>query len=278
MAFSVNSNLVYNLDTIEQLADLRPELLITSLDAAEGPHTAARGPGYCQTVQNIKWLRAAGVPVRLNCTLSRATLPYLESFIDEFAPLGCGFCFILTRPTGRAVSAFNPPPLDDLIAAVSRIEARRLDYPDVYVSTSFAVVMDHEVSIGGINLTGCNAVQKSFNINSDGTISPCAFLFELSPDAYSLGNLREEDYSVLRVWRESQLLGQLRHKSYQANRRCITCSHFKKDCLGTCVFMTCYRERTGQVDPYCRESIATGCHCCRQFGTGASDTLNGSSL
>ena len=80
---------------------------------------------------------------------------YIGQFIEEFAPLGCGFCFILIRPVGRAGEEFNPPPLSKLIPVVHQIEAKQRQYPEVCFSTSFHVVMDREIVIGGINLTGC---------------------------------------------------------------------------------------------------------------------------
>ncbi|HID63956.1 MAG TPA: radical SAM protein [Anaerolineae bacterium] len=255
MTLSLNSNLLHGSKTMARLVELRPNLLITSLDAAQEPHTRNRGPGYTRIVRNVRLLRAEGVPVRLNCTLSRATLPYIERFIDEFAPLGCGFCFILIRPVGRAGEKFDPPPLRELIPVVRQIEAKQHRYPEAYFSTSFHVVMDREIVIGGINLTGCNAIQKSFNVNSDGAVSPCAFFYELSPQDFTLGNIRDENYSVLRIWRNSALLRTLRRRSSGCNVRCIACPHFKHDCLGTCIFMQLYSERTGRPDPYCLASV-----------------------
>jgi radical SAM protein with 4Fe4S-binding SPASM domain len=257
MALSVNSNLLMNRERLDRLAALRPHLLITSLDASRAPHTRHRGKGYDTIVENVRRLRGAGVPLRLNCMLSGDTIAHVEPFIDEFAPLGCGFCFILTRPVGRAGTQFRPPPLSKLIPVVQTIEDRRRAHPELYFSTSFHVVMERELTLGGVHLTGCNAIQKSFNVNSDGTVLPCAFLYELSPEAFALGNVREHDYSVLPIWRESSRLRTLRRRSSATNLRCIGCPRFKRDCLGTCVFMEIYAERTGQPDPYCRLSTGT---------------------
>ncbi|MBU4260607.1 MAG: radical SAM protein [Proteobacteria bacterium] len=255
MALSLNSNLLGGKRTVARLAELHPNLLITSLDAAEEPHTRHRGTGFQCITANVRLLREAGIPVRLNCVLSRDTLPCIEKFINQFAPMGCGFCFILVRPVGRAYNEFNPPSLKDLIDAVATIETKRKVYPDSYISTSFHVVMERELIVGGINLTGCNAIQKSFNINSDGALLPCAFLYELSPELFTLGNIRDDNYSVLPIWRESELLRTLRQRSSVCNQRCIGCSRFKVDCLGTCIFMELYSERTGYPDPYCQISI-----------------------
>lgn len=266
MALSVNSNLLVSRGTLNRLIELGPDLLITSLDAAKEPHTKQRGKGYEVIVENVRHLRKEGIPLRLNCMLNRDTLPHVERFIDEFASLGCGFCFILTRPVGRAGEEFSPPLLSELIPVVQMIEDKQRTYTDTYFSTSFHVVMDRELTIGSINLTGCNAIQKSFNVNSDGTVLPCAFLYELSQDAFTLGNIRDNDYSVLYVWRESELLRILRRRSSECNQRCIGCSRFKDDCLGTCVFMELYSERTGRPDPYCQRSVkaaARGLACSR---------------
>jgi radical SAM protein with 4Fe4S-binding SPASM domain len=255
MALSINSNLLLDRSTRDQLAELGPDLLITSLDAAEGPHSKHRGEGYGLIAENVRHLRTAGVPLRLNCVLSRDTLPHIEQFIDTFAPLGCGFCFILVRPVGRAGEGFHPPPLSEMIPIVKMIEDKQRAYTNAYFSTSFHVVMDSELTVGGMPLTGCNAMQKSFNVNSDGAVLPCAFLAELSPHAFTLGNIRDDDFSVLPVWRESGLLHTLRQQSSDCNLRCIGFPRFRDDCLGTCVFMEIYSERTTHPDPYCRRSV-----------------------
>jgi MoaA/NifB/PqqE/SkfB family radical SAM enzyme len=254
MALSVNSNLMVGRNMLKRLMKLRPDLLITSLDAGEKPHTKHRGKGFYSIVKNVHQLREADIPLRLNSMLNRDTLPHVERFIDEFAPLGCGFCFILARPVGRGGAKFNPPSLSEMIPVIKIIESKQQEYPDVYFSTSFHVVMEKELTIGGINLTGCNAIQKSFNVNSDGAVLPCAFLYELSPKAFSLGNIRHDNYSVLHIWRESELLRTLRRRSSDCNLRCIGCSRFKNECLGTCIFMELYSERTGHPDPYCQLS------------------------
>jgi radical SAM protein with 4Fe4S-binding SPASM domain len=255
MALSVNSNLLVRRSTLDRLIELGPDLLITSLDAAEEPHTKHRGKGYGHIVENVRHLRKADIPLRLNCMLSGDTLPHVERFIDEFASLGCGFCFVLARPVGRAEEGFCPPPLSEMIPVVEMIEDKQQAYTDVYFSTSFHVVMDKELTIGSINLTGCNAIQKSFNVNSDGAVLPCAFLYELSPEAFTLGNIRDDDYSVLHIWRESEFLRTLRRRSSECNLRCIACSRFRSDCLGTCIFMELYSVRTGRPDPYCQMSM-----------------------
>jgi len=261
MALSVNSNLLGPPAAMQRLRSLAPSLLITSLDADEISHGKARGRGYHEIVANIRWLREAGVPVRLNCALAAGTLEHVGAFIDQFAPLGCGFCFILLRPTGRAAAQFAPPALSDLMRCVAVIEAKRSVYPDCYFSTSFHVLMEDELVIGGINLTGCNAIQKSFNINSDGSVVPCAFLYELDKTSLTLGNIRETDYSVLPIWRESRLLARLREESAACNTRCIDCEHFKVDCLGSCAFMQIYSQRTGKPDPYCRLDLQSHQGC-----------------
>jgi MoaA/NifB/PqqE/SkfB family radical SAM enzyme len=257
MALSVNSNLLVTRGTLDHLIELGPDLLITSLDAGEEPHAKHRGKGYGNIVENVRRLREADIPLRLNCMLNGDTLPHVERFIDEFASLGCGFCFILTRPVGRAGEGFCPPPLSEMIPVVQMIEDKQRAYTNLYFSTSFHVVMDRELTIGGIDLTGCNAIQKSFNVNSDGAVLPCAFLYELSQEAFTLGNIREDDYSVLHVWRESESLRTLRRRSSECNLRCIDCSRFRSDCLGTCIFMELYSECAGRPDPYCQMSTET---------------------
>jgi radical SAM protein with 4Fe4S-binding SPASM domain len=256
MALSVNSNLLDLERSVLPLAAIRPDLIITSLDACEVAHGRSRGAGFERIAENVRRLREGGLPVRLNCMLNADTLGEIDGFMDEFATIGCGFCFILTRPVGRARDTNDFANLDDLIEANRRIDAKRLEYPEIYISTSFHVVMDREFRIGDIELTGCNAIQKSFNVNSDGSVLPCAFLYELSPERFGLGNVRDHDFSVLPIWRGSPLLKELRLQSAHSNARCISCDRFRKDCLGSCVFMEKYSDLTGRPDPYCRRSLA----------------------
>lgn len=269
MALTLNSNLLVSRATLERLIALRPDLLITSLDASPRAHATGRGPGFGRIQTHVRALREAGIPVRLNCLLGPNSIPDIARFIDRMAAIGCGFCFILERPVGRAGADFAPPPLDDLIGAARLIESKRCVWPGVYFNTSFHVVMEQDLILGGIDLTGCNAIQKSFNINSNGEVLPCAFLYELAPAEFSLGNVRDHDYSVLPIWRESPLLRRLRVESAECNRRCIRCDHFKSDCLGSCLLMDIYARRGGRPDPYCRRSLdqcrghATGGGACR---------------
>lgn len=254
MALSMNSNLLCDAGTIDSLAELRPGLLVTSLDASPEAHLASRGPGFERISAGVRRLREADIQVRLNCVMSDLTMPHLGEFVDEFATAGCGFCFLLLRPVGRAGEHYVTPPLDELLRAYDLITAKRAEYPHCYFSTSFDVVMEQALVMGGIDLTGCNAIQKSFNINSDGSILPCAFLYELSREDFVLGNIRDCDYSVLPLWRGSERLCELRRLGAECNRRCIVCKEFKKRCRGSCVLMSLYAERSGRPDPYCRLS------------------------
>jgi radical SAM protein with 4Fe4S-binding SPASM domain len=268
MALSVNSNLLHKREKIAELARLDPQLVISSLDASEEAHSANRGPGWRTIVENIRWLREQGIPLRINCALNSLTLPHLDRFVDEFAPLGCGFCFILMRPVGRAEEEFQPAPLSDLLDSVRSLRTKRAEYPGTYFSTSFDVVMDRELSVAGIDLTGCNALQKSFNVNSDGTVLPCAFFYELSPALFSLGNVRDHNFSVLPIWRSSERLQAMRRSSSDCNRRCIRCSHFRQDCLGSCIFMEEYSRLTGRPDPYCRADLLAAATSPLAVGSG----------
>ena len=257
MTLSINSNLVVNESTLNTLIDLHPDLLITSLDAEKSAHTKYRGKGYDLIVRNIHLLRKANINTRLNCMLSPESLPHIERFINEFAPAGLGFCFILSRPAGRGQQGFSPPSLSEMIPVMDMLEQKRKEFPQTYFNTSFHVIMERELTIGGVNLTGCNAIQKSFNVNSDGAILPCAFLYELAPERFTLGNIRDSQcsYSVLPIWRESELLRTLRQQSAQCNIRCINCVQFKHGCLGSCIYMSLYSQICNAPDPYCRKSI-----------------------
>lgn len=250
MALSINSNLMISNATLQQLINLRPALLITSLDGLETSHKQSRGQGFRKIEENIRELRKQNVNVRINCMLNRHTFSCVSEFIDYFTDLGVDFTFIIERPTGRLTN-FNPTSLEDLYKAVNIIDLKQKQYPHLNFSTSFHVVQKVDKRIGDISLTGCNAIQKSFNLNSIGGIQPCAFLGELHEKFNDFGNIREHNYSLLSIWRNSSQLRELRERSRNTNLRCINCEFFNNNCLGSCVMMNLYSEITGQIDPYC---------------------------
>ena len=72
MALSVNSNLLAERATLRRLVELRPDLLITSLDAAPEAHLANRGEGFGTIADNVQHLRAS---LLASCRNRPGTLP-----------------------------------------------------------------------------------------------------------------------------------------------------------------------------------------------------------
>jgi radical SAM protein with 4Fe4S-binding SPASM domain len=63
----------------------------------------------------------------------------------------------------------------------------------------------------------------SLNIKSNGDITPCGFIPAI------IGNIVRDD--LKKVWHESQVLDQLRHKTPKG--KCASCSDYA-ECLGGC--------------------------------------------
>jgi MoaA/NifB/PqqE/SkfB family radical SAM enzyme len=252
MVLSINSNLLVDKKILDRLIDLRPSLLVTSVDGTKESHCLTRGNGYEQIVSNIITLRNNQIPIRINCMIASTTIPYFEQFIDYFASLGCGFSFMLPKLTGRGLSHKELiPDLDCFYDIYQLIHRKKAEYPNNYFCSTFDCVRDKEFKINDIELTGCDAIQKSFSINSDGKMFPCAFC-EFDGKSYLFGNIRDFDYSVLNVWRNSQPLMDLRRRSGEINKNCIYCNDFRKRCMGTCFAMVLFNEVTGHANPYCR--------------------------
>jgi len=81
MSCLVTSNGLLVERRIESLRGIR--LLVLSLDAPGPANDAVRGPGVFRAVERaVPAARSAGVPVKINATLSAVTLPDLDALID----------------------------------------------------------------------------------------------------------------------------------------------------------------------------------------------------
>ena len=261
MSLVLNSNLLCNIEILNNLINLRPNLLVTSLDALKVSHRKQRGHGYEKIVKNIKEVLENKIPVRINCMLTPYTIPHIEKFIDNFAPMGCDFSFMLPRPSGRAINNGKIMPSIKLFSEINQLIVNKSkQYSKNNFFSSFVCVMEQELTIGSVELTGCSAIQKSFNINSDGSVYPCAFC-EFDANYFNLGNVRDLDYSISKIWKDSHQLKNLRKQSAKVNMRCIHCNEFKKNCMGSCIIMKLYEGFTGNPDPYCKKSIEKS-NCC----------------
>ncbi len=77
------------------------------------------------------------------------------------------------------------------------------------------------------------------------------YVSSLSKMEMSLGNIKDEGYSLLNIWRNSPKLWQLRELSSDLQKRCNQCDSYNSECSGFTLEMELYRKLYNK-NPFCK--------------------------
>lgn len=69
---------------------------------------------------------------------------------------------------------------------------------------------------------------------------------------YIIGNIKDEGFSLINLWRNSAKLDEIRQMSKRIQERCKSCEDYEENCKGTSLEMELFRQKNGH-NPYCRE-------------------------
>lgn len=252
---SLNSNGVYeDSSVIDDLAEISPEQIIFSIDGLRDSHETMRGKGtYDRTLASLSKLHARGANLRVNTILNRCTIHEIPELVELASNYSAEMCFILLRPMGRAIDLRDELlSIGQLNEAVGTVKQLRNIYPGTKIMTSYDVISQNAIRpANDLDLTSCAAGLRGCNIMNDGNIYACHFLAELDNE-FKLGNIIEEHFSILDIWRHSQQLLDFRKRSLEKTRECRSCADYETNCFGSCIVMEKYSEKnlTGK-DPYC---------------------------
>lgn len=186
---------------------------VISLDGFKEIHEKIRGPGtWDRTVQGIRILVDAGIPVAVNTQITRDTISRLSEYVDFLDELGvqqlnliptAAFAYTLENYV-RTVDGMSP---DDLRKAV--------DVADFLIG----------VHAGGSE-GDCSALYYELSVNFDGVVYPCHFFRSLN--YLSVGNIFYKPIDrIYEHWKDIPLLRRDRKKA------CNGCPVFDR-CLGGC--------------------------------------------
>lgn len=192
-------------------------------------HDGFRGvPGaFDAAVRGIRALRAAGVGVQVNTTVTRRNSRLLGEMHDLAVSLGArAFHPFLLVPTGRgadlAAQELSAAEYEEALRwicerqATSPLELKPTDAPHYQ-----RIVREMGASCG-LHGKGCLAGTGFAFIGHAGDVQPCGY-FDVK-----LGNVRETPLS--RIWRDSPVLDDLRHPE-RLKGKCGVCE-FKGVCGG----------------------------------------------
>lgn len=226
---TINNNNISNL--------LKYEIIVgVSLDGPnEEINSKTRGIGvFDRTINGIKKLKRAGVPVGVLVTLTRYNFPVLYEHIKFVNSLGI-FNIIIQdlRPFGTVIdydnlrlTVFQEEELYDTIVKIKK------NFPEIYINLSelffFPGHKYKEKKCGKI--MQCPAGDNLAYIDFRGDIYPCTSL-----PTMKLGNLLTEG-DITSLWRSSEMIKRLRalkEKSILDIPGCMKCS-LNEYCEGGC--------------------------------------------
>ena len=254
-AVSLNTNCVYkNDDVVDKLAELNLDQVTTSIDGLRERHDHIRGRGtYDRTLETLGVLHEKGVVLRTNTVLTGENDDDMEEIIHAVEGYVTEMNFFHMRETGRAREmsggAITFERLAEFNARAAEIVKR---YPHINIMFGSFVARINSIRLNefGLRLGGPDGFTR-INLTSDGSMYAGGYAPYIDSDL-RLGNIKEEGYSMLNVWRYSPKLDDFRDFSGRMVERCLSCPELIVRCGGTNVEMELIKLNTPNgKNPYC---------------------------
>lgn len=258
LATSVNTSGVYkDRSTIDILASLGLDQVTISIDGSKEFHDYIRGKGtFDRALDTLAQLHAAKVPLRVNTVLTKGSAAEMPKILESVAPFIEEINFFYMRWSGRALGIKNQAmSYEELHQFDQTIERYKAQYPTVRILHGSRVMLDNsiapEVSLKRkLRMGGPDGFTR-LNLLPNGDVWPGGYTPYIAPN-FLLGNIIKENYTLLRLWRESPQLQQFRAYSLLIQEKCRSCPEKTVRCPGASVEMELYRERSeDKHNPYC---------------------------
>lgn len=192
----------------------------------EGPpevHDEIRGKGsFAASLRGISALRAVGLPVTMNATLSTVNAGFFKELVSLAQEAGAqrlGFSRLVPsgRGAGMGAALLDTEQVRALYSEIGRLAPEGLTLVSgdpVYSQLSSSHSSDEP---GSVATGGCAAGLSGVTIAADGTVLPCRRL------PVPLGNLRQD--SLRELWATSPVLERLRDRASYGGK-CGACSRW----------------------------------------------------
>lgn len=260
LIIAMNSNGIYNSTTLEKLIKLKPSEVTISLDGFESHNDYIRGKGsFEKALRSIKSLSEAGIRVCINSVITNIID---ETDIRGLLELAEEYCYDISffhaRPIGRAKRINDKlPNYHALNQFMRRIDEIKGKYTATKIETRSKSLRTNSLgsSVKQLGLmTGGSDGFTRFNIMPDGKLyaGGCVpYVDSVMADKVVLGNIKDEKFSILNIWRKSERLWDIRNLSNQLKKRCDSCADYQTDCSGFTLDMELFRK-LNKENPYCR--------------------------
>jgi len=255
---SMNTNGNFNeSDTIEKIASLDLEQVAVSIDGGKELHDSIRGKGtFEKAVKTLERLYSKGVHLRINTVLTKGTINYLEEILGLAEKYTEEINFFYMRTIGRALEMLNQViSIEELNEFDRKVESLKPNYPHINIMHGSEVMLMNSVDKGikqkfGLEMGGPDGFTR-FNLLPDGSIWPGGYTPYLKKE-FLLGNIKDEGFTILNVWRNSPKLDEFRQISLNLQKKCFACSDKGTFCPGAAIEMEFYRELNQKhKNPYC---------------------------
>lgn len=255
LATSLNTNGVFkNPVLIDELAALNLDQITVSIDGSREHHDLVRGEGnYDRSVGTLRQLHLRGAVLRTNTVLTGINAGDMEEVIRAVGPYVSEMNFFHMRQVGRARDMLGKAITYQELAEFNERAAETVKkYPRINIMFGSFVARENSIRMNqlGLRMGGPDGFTR-FNLTPDGSLCAGGYAAYIDP-SLKLGNIKDEVYTMLNIWRGSQRLNDFREFSRKLVARCLDCSELGLRCGGTNVEMELVKQNSpGKHNPYC---------------------------
>lgn len=205
-------------------------------------HDKIRGSqGWFQkTISNIEILRISNIRYRINCTIMKLNIAYVEEIVEKAIALQASAVrFIRIIPSGRGKDSNLQISAEEYKKHCLKLVELRKKYKsfiDVGIDDSFLFLELTKEEYKKIKPripwiqpphVGCGAARTLMAITANNYVLPCSYL---NHPKFISGNINQD--TIESIWKKSTIFQELREQK-SLGRVCDICS-FKDKCLGGC--------------------------------------------
>lgn len=254
-AVSLNTNGVCKDKTIiDNLAELDLSQITVSIDGIRENHDLIRGKGnYDRSVEFLKLLHERGAVLRSNTVLTEVNTRDMASIIEAVGRYVSEMNFFHMRQVGRAQGMEKQAVTYQELAGFNDRAAKiAANYPHVNIMFGSLVTRQNSIMVNdyGLRVGGPDGLVR-FNLLPDGSMCAGGYAPYINSEL-KLGNIKEDGYTVLKVWRNSQKLNAFRDFTGKLVRKCMGCPELGAFCGGANAEMELLKLNSMlDNNPYC---------------------------
>lgn len=255
---SCNTNGIYKESNVpEKFAEADMDQVTVSIDGRRKNHEKNRGVGtFDKTVESLKRMNAAGVKLRINTLITKASLGdarYMAELATE-----CGVTeinYFITRFVGRGRN-FGPEELvtfEEFYRMSLEAETLRAEFPNLNIIHFEGATIQNSSRSGTFDQFGLRIGPPDgttrFNILSNGDLYAGGYIPYVD-QSFRLGNIKKDN--IVDIWQNNKKLKEFRDISSRLEIHCTKCDEYENRCPGPNFELELLRRKNPEIkNPYC---------------------------